>query len=231
VVAQAPLQQARLVSALGQRHQAHGGDAQALEVGDGRRVGEAGVAPAQGLGHIGVQRGKGLEVHLVQDTASRVHAGLQCAQRRRIGQHARFERRCGVVARVGLLRVVGYMPPVDVVAVVAAHHFAGIGVEQQLGGVEAVAVGRLPGAMHPPAIQRARSQPWLETVPDAGVATLQLALSDQRVIGGAEQAQGDRLGVRRGQREANASWLDGGSKLRRRAHVRVGSVNRSSCRR
>ena len=211
VVAQAQLQQARFVGPLRQRHQAHGGDAQALQVGDGRGVRQAGVGAAQRLGHTRVQRGEGLQVQFVQHAAGRVDLRPRGLQRGRVCQRKGFERGGGVVARVGLRGVVGAVAQVDVVAVVAAQHLAGIRVQQQLGGVETLALGRVPGAVHPVAVHRAGRQAGHEAAPDA------LRVDGQSVARGAGPASAVkhtqfhtvRVGCRQG--EMHPLLSDGGA--------------------
>ena len=67
VVAQALVEQRRVLDELVHRHQLDRGDAELGEVGGDRRVGEPGVGPALLLGDVGVQLGEALDVRLVDE--------------------------------------------------------------------------------------------------------------------------------------------------------------------
>ncbi len=177
-----------------------------LQVGDRRLGGEPGVGPAQVLANLGVTHREALDVGLVDDRVGERHP------RRRVPlpvegrvDHDRLRDRAGVVLVVGLVVVVlaavgdvrehvGVVRPVD-----DAVDRLRVRVDQQLVGVEAVAVGGCVGTVHAEAV----ALPG----PDAG----QVAMPVERPPGGdldpglgagvVEQAQLDCLGVLGEQRE------------------------------
>ena len=73
VVDQAAREQVAFADVLVHRQQADGGDAQALQVRQHRRVGQRGVAAAKGFGHLGVQAGERLHVRFVDHHAVARH--------------------------------------------------------------------------------------------------------------------------------------------------------------
>ena len=135
-------------------------DAQALQVGDGRVRGQAGVGAALGFGHAGVQLAEAAHVHFVE------HAVRPGCGRRGIAlpveavvHHARLQRQGAVVARIHAQRVVAGLAAVPVAPLEAADDLARTGVEQQLVRVEAMPVLRLPRAVRAQAVDQAGAAP------------------------------------------------------------------------
>ncbi len=92
-----------------------------------------------------------------------------------------------------------------------ADDLAGVGIEQQLVGVEAVAFGRRVRAMHAVAIDLARPRIGQITVPDLIGVFRQLDALDLAATATLEQAQLDLGGVCRKQREIDAEPIPGGA--------------------
>ncbi len=162
VVAPVVGEAARLEEALGHRlvhrHQLHRGDAQLQQVVDGRRVRQAGVGAAQVGRNAGVLRGEALDVQLVDDGLAPDDLGADLAVPvELVVHHHAAGHAVGVVA--GVLQLAAVLDDVahqGRVPVGLAQHRAGVGVDQQLVGVEAQAALRGPGPVHAKAVERAR---------------------------------------------------------------------------
>ncbi|VTY32308.1 Uncharacterised protein [Xylophilus ampelinus] len=210
VVRQAQLLQPLLVGAVLHRHQAQRGHAQALQVVEHGRLGQAGVGAAKGLGHVGMQAGHATHVQFIEHALTgrdaRPARGRQ-AQRR---GDAGLERRRPAVARIGHVRLAGCMAEEEVFAAVHAHHLAGVGIEQQLRRVEAQSLAWRPRAVHPEAVDQPRSPGRQPAVPDAvGVRRQRQALlflATHRV----EEAQLHGRGRRRCQCEVDPAFRQQG---------------------
>ncbi len=211
VVAEAHADQAQFVQPVVHRQQADGGDAQVLQMAQHGRLRQAGIGAAQGLGHAGVQRGVAFDMQLAQ------HGVGQCGARRAVVapvevvvHHPGLQRRGGVVARVGLQRVVAVMAEVRRAPVELADDLARIGVQQQLARVEAVAAVGPPGAMGPQAVQLARpAQRAVGVGAQVAVPHVQRVAGQWAAVGllaavGIEQAQRDGLGSAAGHRDVQA---------------------------
>ena len=77
-----------------------------------------------------------------------------------------------------------------------------VGVEQQLGGVAAHSLGRVPWSADPVPVRLARPHFWHERMPDVGVGIPQRDLRFRAVF--VEQAQGEAFGDTGGDREVRA---------------------------
>ena len=154
--------------------QLDGGDAEAGQVVDGRRVGEAGVGAAQRLGDVGVAGGEPLDVHLVDRPSRARRAGGRSLPQSKYGlcddalRHVR--RAVVVVARVLVADVVAEarLVPVD-----RPLDRLGVGVEEQLGRVAAQPLGRVPGPVDPVAVALAGADAGQVGVPAVGVDLLE----------------------------------------------------------
>ena len=152
VVAQAPFEQERLVGDVVHGQQLDRGHAQVLEVGDRRLGGQPGVGPAQVLTDLGVGHGEALDVGLVDDgvgerdpwgtvalpqKASSITTDLGTAGESSSSSGSKSASSLPV-GDIG--QHVGVVAPVD-------HAFdrLGVGVDQQLVGVEAVTLVGLVG--------------------------------------------------------------------------------------
>jgi len=148
MVAQAHVDQTLLVQPMVHRQQADGCDAQGLQVADGRRMGQPGEAAPQRFGHFWVAAAEALDMHLIQHGVRQrraqraVRAPVKCVM-----HHAALERRGGVVTRVGLQGVVAIMAEMLGAPVEIADDVAGLRVEQQLAGIEPLALVGAPGAV------------------------------------------------------------------------------------
>ena len=169
---------------------------------------QAGIAAALVGRHIGVQRGKALDMQLIHHTPGRVRHRPCWAGLRQVGHHTGLERGGRVVAQVGQIaqRAMRVVAQVQVVATVAAQHRTGSRVEQQLGRVEPVALVRRPGAVHAPAVHQAgtdtrpqRQRP----APDAILWLRQAQAGCLVLAGGVKQAQLNRRRMGRGQGKLN----------------------------
>ena len=191
------------------RQQLDGGDAEPLQVVDHRRVREPGVGPAQLGRNLGVALGEAPDVQFVDHRLVPGAAQLAVAhpvEEGLLDDAVRHEGRAlHVVAHVRTL-----CEGIGMHRLVEADHAVerlGVGVEQELGRVAAVAACRLPGAVHPEAVALSRDDRREVAVPavpadlrevDAGFAA--------RLV---EQAELDAGGDFREQREVGAGAVEG----------------------
>ncbi len=185
-------QQRRLAAEVLHRQQLHGRDTEPEEVLDRRRVRQTGVRPAELLGDARVRRGEALDVQLVDHRVGPRDVGRPVALPvvRRVDDHrVRHERgrvvrvRLGVVLAEGRAEHGGVGPQ-------RTEQCAGVGVGEQLGGVEAVAVPGVPRPVHPVAVALPGPDALDPPVPDVvGPVEPHPALGAVVV----EQAQVDRL--------------------------------------
>ncbi len=199
VVDQALVVQVRLVQVVVDRQQLQRGDAERLEVRDRGWVRQAGIRSCQRGRQAGQQLAEAFDVQFVEHLIARrdprrvVPAG-RCFRRRR---HASFERTQCVVARVERARAIGVA---EFVAVVlgrpgkSADDLARPGVEQQLVGVEAVAVLGLVWAVRAQAIDEAGADAFDKTVEDAVGGAVQRVLLQ---LSGAARVEDAEFDLRR----------------------------------
>ena len=178
-------------------------------VGD-RRVREAGVRAAQLLGYVGVQLRQALDVGLVDD---RLVVGdvepavaLPVEERRDHDALHHVGGRVVVVARLGVAEVVAEerLVPVDVAA-----GGLGVGVEQQLVGVAALALREVPRSVHAVAVALAGLHRRQVAVPHVGVDLGQLDAGLGSLPSASKQAQLDLLGHLAEDREVGAAPVEG----------------------
>ena len=143
------------------------GDAEVRQVVRHRRMGQAGVRAADLLGNIGMSLGEALHMGLVdhrlfeRDTEALVAFPIEGAFGDDASGHGRG--RIEIVEVVGLVEIVPEhrLAPGDVPV-----DGCRMGVEQELGGIAAQAVGRIPRAVHPQAVPLARADVGQESMPD-----------------------------------------------------------------
>ncbi len=181
VVPQALLEQGAVLDELVHRHQLDRGDAEPGQVVGDRRVGEAGVRPAQLLGDVRVQLGQALHVGLVDDrlVVGDLQRPVTLPVEERVDHHAvgHVRGRVVVVARVRVAEVVAEqrLVPVDVTG-----GGLGVRVEQQLVGVAPDAVRGVPRAVHAIAVALTGLDAGQVAVPDVGIHLGEL---DPRLVG------------------------------------------------
>ena len=185
-------------------------------MGGDRGVRQAGVRPALLLRHVGVQLGEALDVRLVDEGLVVGDGGAAVALpvEERVDDHAVGHVRRGVVVVAGVLvaEVVGEerLVPVDL-----AGRGLGVGVEEQLVGVAALALVGVPRAVDAVAVALAGLHGRDVAVPDVGVdlGDLEPRLGEgAEVVGvGVEQAQLDALGDLAEQGEVRAGAVEGGT--------------------
>ena len=184
VVGQSLFQQRWLGHVVVHRQQLHGRDAKRGEVLEHGRVAEPRVGAAQRLGHIGVTHGEAAHVQLVEDGVRPGDGWCSIAGpvEPRVHDHrSRYERRRVLCVEHGVIEggvIEGGVTEGTVLArarVVeqggvesyGAVDGSGIGVGEQLGGVEPVAVPRVPGPVHPVAVALPRPDTGQVRVPHA----------------------------------------------------------------
>jgi hypothetical protein len=164
------LEQVLVLDEVVHRHELDRRDAERLEVVDHRRVGHAGVRPAQLLGELRVARGEALDVDLVDDrlVPGRARRPIGAPVEERVRDHgARHEGRAVVV--VAAERLAEHVREHGGVPLHGAVDRLGVGVEQQLVRVAAVSLARVPGAVHAEAVALARPYVGQVAVPAVGV--------------------------------------------------------------
>ena len=209
VVAQALLDQVAVVDERVHRHQLDRGDAEPLQVVDHRRGRQPGVGAAQRWRHVGVQHREAAHVQLVDHRVVPRHrrapvvapsegwidhrALAACRARCRAGRSDRSSRLCPT--RVAEERVAPAQRADDAL---------GVGIEQQLVRVEAVAFVAAGRARTRDSRRAARARLGQVAVPDlVGVLAQRDALHSRRPLA-SKRHSSTRLGVLREQREVDA---------------------------
>ena len=223
VVGQAPPQQVGLRHEVVDGHELHRGHAEPDQVVDHRGAGQAGVGAPQAGGHVGVEGGEALDVQLVDHGVVPRGAGVGVVAPREEGVgHHRPGDVGGRVAPVAL--VVGAARAVaedGLVPVEAAVDGQGVGVDEQLGRVEAQAPVGFPGAVDPVAVALPGHDPGEVAVPHVAVdlGQRQAGLDARRkpADGSAqalvvEQAQLNRGGALAEQGEVGTLAIPGGAR-------------------
>ena len=177
-----------------------------LEVGDHGRVGEAGVGPAEVLGNQRVQPGEALDVQLVDHRVAGRHRPGDRPRRRRVADDDAQRHRVRGVLGAGHEVGAGDVVEDRARVVHAAGDRAGVRVEQQLGRVEPLAVGRVPGTVDPVAVALLGVDARHEHVPHAVVRPLHLVV-DLGVVG-VHQGELDPGGPGGPEREGGAAVDD-----------------------
>ncbi|MDQ1176777.1 hypothetical protein QE416_001513 [Microbacterium sp. SORGH_AS 421] len=175
VVRQPLLFEGGVVDELVHRHELDRGDAELLEVLDDGGVGDAGVRATQLLGYVGVQLGEAAHVGLVDERLGVGDLRLAVARpvEERVDDDALHHVGGGVlvVERVGVAELVAEdrLPPVDL-----ALDGLRVRVEEQLRGVEALAVRGVVLPVHAVAVALPRLDVGEVGVPDERVDVDQL---------------------------------------------------------
>ena len=149
VIAQAALEQQRIVDELMDGEQLHRGDAERLQMFDGGRMRESRVRAALIVGDVRMALRKSFDVDFVDDrlVPRRARTAVAGPVELRIRDHRlRHERRgIGVVLPVRIVEEMsedGLVPPH-----LSVHRFA-VRIEQQLRRIAAIACARLPRSVH-----------------------------------------------------------------------------------
>jgi hypothetical protein len=199
------------------RHQLDAGDAEAAEVFDDRRRDESGIGAAQVFRHLGVAERESLDVELVdRRPRPRVAALARVRHRPRLVDHHRLGDGGGAVAVVAGQVGVGVTEGVAEDELVPAHVAVdgpGIGIDQQLGRIEAMASVRFVGTVDAVAVALAGRDPGNVDVPHQ-VGLLCNADPGQLVItfGTFEKAELDAGRVLGEQGEVHSLAVPGGAK-------------------
>ncbi len=195
--------QRAVVDELVHRHELDRRDAELLEVVDDRGVRDAAVGAAQLLGDAGVQHREPLDVGLVDERRRVRRLGLTVAGpvEERVDDDALHHVRRGVlvVARVGIAEVVAEerLVPVDLTL-----DGLGVGVQEQLVRVEALAALRVVLAVHAVAVALPGSDGRQVGVPDVRVDVDEVDAGLFAAV--AEETQLDALGAFAEEREVRA---------------------------
>ena len=197
VVVQSLVEQGAVLDELVHRHELEGGDAEPGQVGGDRGVRQAGVRPAQLLGHVGVQLREALDVRLVDDrlVVGDVQASVALPVEERVDHHAVRHVLRGVLVVAGL-RIAEGVAEQRLVPVDLAAGRLGVGVEQQLVGVAALTLLGVPRPVHAVAVALPGLHLGEVAVPDVAVDLGQLDLGLRRAAArtDVEEAQLDAVG-------------------------------------
>jgi hypothetical protein len=210
VVREAAVAQVLVADEVVDRHQLDRRHAEIAQVGQRGRRHQPRVRPTQVLGHPGMPRGEALDVHLVDHRlvprrarSPIIAPGEGGVDDDRLRHAGRTVARIGGQVGVGMADLVAEesVAPLD-----GAVERSRVGIEQELGGVEAVAGGGLPGALHAIAVADARPRLRQVDVPD--VLGL-LGHGDARLAAVVEQAELDGLRVLGEESEVHARAVPG----------------------
>ena len=180
------------------------------EVVDDRRVRDRGVGAADLLGHLGVGHRHALDVRLVDDRLVVLVARRAVVAPVEVGvDDDREHRLAQVVVGVALLGVLEVVGEQRLVVGDLALDRLGVGVEQQLARVAAVAVLGVVGAVHAEAVALAGLQARHVGVPDEAVDLGQVEAGLDAVV--VDEAQLDPLGHLAEQGEVDATAVVGGA--------------------
>ena len=203
VVRQAEPREVALVDPGGHGHQLDGGDAQPDEVLDRRRVRERRAGAPQRLRHLGVRPREAAHVQLVDDGGGPRNARPDVGGgRQRLHRDGTGHRRRAVDAAA---RAVGAAGALDRVERERAVEGTGIGVDQQLGRIEHVAAGGVPGAVDAQPVASAGADPADEAVEDVAGALRQADAFRLGRAGRVEQAKLHAVGVHGGHGDVGAA--------------------------
>ena len=195
------------------RHQLDRGDAELEQVVDDRRMAEAGERAAQMRGDPRMAHGHAAHVGLVADRLAPGHAGrLVVAPGIGVVDHGALGHAAGVVAPVEREILAATAQPVGVVGVAPAQlapERLGVGVEQQLVGIEAVAGRGFVGSMDAVTVEQARVGLRQIAVPHLVGVFRQREARDLPPTLPVEQAQLDFGGIRREQGEVHPAAVPG----------------------
>ena len=204
-VGQPQRRQVALVDPGRARHQLDGGDAEAFQVGDRRRMGEAGERPSQGLRYVGVGAGEAAHVQLVDHR-------LAPRDRGRRGLHLDRVDDDGLGHDRRAVALVEARPALGIVRAIGEHCRAqgerpvdgeGIWVDQQLVGAEALAPLRGERAVGAQAVVGAFAHTLHMAVEDRTCAAWEDDAGGLSLARRVEQAELDGVGVGRPHRDVD----------------------------
>ena len=198
VVAQAALNQMQFIDPGGDRQQLHCGDTQALQMGDRSRVCQGFDRAAARLRDARVQLAEAAHMHLVQDRlapgATRLGQPVtQCVNRRAHTGLGHIGGAVSRIERVAAVGMAGFVAQDGIVPLQRADQFAGIGIDQQLVRIEAMAQARLIGAMRAITIDRPCNCTRQAAMKDVAAASRQLVSGEFPLAIGIKQAHFDAL--------------------------------------
>ncbi len=169
---------------------------------------KAGQEPAVGLGDAGVQHGRALGVGFpdqrILPAVAQGFVGLPVEVG--VGNHGFRHVARGIAVVAG--QIVAGMAKDRRVPDQIAGDFTGIGIQQQLGRVEAVPLLRRPGAVHPVAVDLAGTDAGQIAEPDAALHVGQVQPGQFALAIRVVQAQFDARRVFREQREVSAFTVE-----------------------
>ena len=213
IVAQSLIDQEAVVDEGMDRQQLDGGDADRAQVVDDGGGAETGERSALALADVRMAHGVAADMRLVDHRLGPRHPGPGVlAPGERLLDHPAFGHRSGVVAAVERQVGARRSEPEAVMGVGPAHQprqGPGVGIHQQLVGVEPVALFGGIGAVHPVAVDLPGLDVRQIAVPDAVGVLRQgdpLQLPVTRTV---EQAQVDAGGIGREQGEVDAVAVPG----------------------
>ena len=213
VVLQPLVEQVAVVDEGVDRQQLDRADAERAQVTGDLGAGQPGISAAQRLGQRRMALGQPAHMRLVDDGVLPGDAPPPVAPGEGRVDHAGLHRVGSAVALVEG-RVVAALDliaeqrrvPLDM-----ADHLLGVGIDQQLVGIEAVACRRLVGTVHAVAVDRARPCIGQVTVPDLVGVLRQGDALDLAPAALLEQAELDLGGVGREQGKVDAQTVPGGA--------------------
>jgi len=212
---QALVQQVLVVDEGVNRQQLDARHAKVLDVFEQLVVGQAGEGAAQFFRHSRVAHADAAGMRFIDDRALPwdLHALVAAPGERRVDDLAfGHERRAvALVERQVTVGVADGVAEQCLGPFQAADQLLGIRVDQQFVGVEAVAVFRLVGAVHPVAIDQAGVSVGEVAMVDLIGVFGQLYALDFLLAGGVEQAQLDLGGVGREEGEVDPKAIPGGA--------------------
>jgi hypothetical protein len=188
-------------------HELQRRDAEPAQVLDGRGVGDAGIRPADLLGHVGMAHRQPLDVRLIDDrlVVAVPRRAVLAPVEERVGDHRehRVPERVDLVGhgRQTELRIVEGVAEQRLVAAHLPVDGLGVWVQQQLGRVAAMPVCRVVGAVDAVAVALARLHRRQIDVPDERVVLGHLDAGLGAVIG--DEAQLDTISDLGEQREVD----------------------------
>ena len=211
IVGQAAFEQVAVVYKSVDRQQLERGYPEGFEVIDYNLAAEPLIGPAVGFRHRGMELGKAAQMRLIKNGAvprNGAAAGLAGPVEIGVDDDAfGHERRAVALVEAGIVARFHLIAKDRRIPFQLAEMPSRIRVEQQLVGVEAVALFRLVGPMHPIAVDRSRRHPWHIAVPDlVGIFGKLDARGFALLV---EQADLDSRRMRREQREIDACAIPG----------------------
>ncbi len=198
------------------RHQFHRGDSEPAQIIDDRHAGKAGIGAAQAGGHLPVQGGKTFDMQLVDHRIVPGNTGRPVILPGKGGiDHQAFRHIRSAIpfieAKIIVIAVDGITEQSVIPAQLPAD-ILGIGVEQQLAGVETMTVFRLVGAVHPVAVMLSRPRLRQEAVPDLIGLPADFNGIEQFLPFLVEEAKLHFFGMLREKREVNSLAIPDGTK-------------------